>query len=263
MLPFFADNGFCTAPGVFTPAEVADMRRVLTDIFDNAPAQPGDMNHPRYGMVRPNLLRYPEVYRRLFTPRVMSACRQLVDERFAKPDEHFVIIPEHGFHRNGFGTWHKDSDANERAGLDFHWHPGYSPVQIAIYLQDNSVEFGGGISVSPGSHKIPNPNNLLQKPEMREMWYQDKKRGAVLSKAGDLVAFDTRLDHCATERNPHQAAPWGDKLALFFVIGLRDQHAERLTAFLRSRPDYRFLQEYSIPEEAAAIAREHKFGFFL
>jgi ectoine hydroxylase-related dioxygenase (phytanoyl-CoA dioxygenase family) len=254
-------DGFCVLDGVLDAAGVTAMREHLTMAL-SLPEREGDGTSAFGRTVRQNLLRYPDVYRAVFTPRVIAALQHVAADW---PGGHFVVTPEHSFHRDGFGNgiadWHKDTDAQERAGWNFHWYPGYAVVQCAIYLQDSSSAWGGGLSVIPGSHKVPNPFGMLQQPQLRESWYADKTMHVIPSKAGDLVCFDTKLDHYATAKPPGSTPPFGHKLAIFFSIAPRDQLSDLFATFLHARPDYGFLASYAIPDDVQAIAHANNFSF--
>jgi hypothetical protein len=245
---------------VLSTSEVAELRKRLLHVFDEMPENEGDVkNHPALGDIRVDVLRYPEIYRPLFTPNVIAAFRQFAADW---PDGHFVISLEHGLHRNGFGTWHKDTDAQERAGQNFHWYPGYRLVQCGFYLQEASIGWGGGLAVIPGSHKVPNPFGLLQQPQLRDHWYADKQRSIIPSGPCDMVGFDSKIDHRAAPKQNEGTSPYGDKLAIFISIMPRDQFEPMFSQFLHGRADYEsYLARYRVPEELEELGRANNFSF--
>jgi hypothetical protein len=72
-------------------------------------------------------------------------------------------------------------------------------VKCGVYLQDNDREWGGGITLVPGGHKFPVvlPNLKLTfglKTLYNHLGIRTKERWADI-KAGDFLAFDSRLPH--------------------------------------------------------------------
>src|SRR5262249_30974 len=85
------------------------------------------------------------------------------------------------------------------------WDSHYRFGKVGIYLQDNTLEFGGGIDVAIGSHKaFRNLKNLLlskiwtgliHRAASKDLFY---KKISVSIKAGSAVYFDSRLLHRST-----------------------------------------------------------------
>jgi hypothetical protein len=72
--------------------------------------------------------------------------------------EDFLLVDEHTLHdRNYFSSWHCDTTSPEWRGLNFRRDPNFNLVQCAVYLQPNTNEFGGGLTVVPESHLKSDP----------------------------------------------------------------------------------------------------------
>ena len=123
--------------------------------------------------------------------------------------EDFCFLPEMTAHHQGFGNWHKDTTSMEQDGEDFHRSPDFRMVQCAIYMQDQTERYGGGLDLVPGSHKGTDPT---ARGGVGSFVYRLRRRvgGKVRtlpSRAGDLVVFDLRTDHRATEPQFRRRVP--------------------------------------------------------
>ncbi len=242
-------DGWCVTRGLFDTDEVRSLRHHLEAAFE-APVE-GAKAPPECGRILADLFVWPEVWPRFFNAAMFAALR-------AQLGDGLVLLPEHSAHRDGYGGWHKDTDMFERAGLMQHWAPDFGIHQCAVYLQDNSALTGGGLSVVPGSHLVPRPSATLVNAGLREQWFAARPQQVLDSRAGDLVIFNTRLDHMAT---PRVAPPPQSKLALFFIATRNDRHAAAYSHFIHQRKDYTYLQSYRVPDAAQALARQHGMFF--
>ena len=102
------------------------------------------------------------------------------------------------------GGWHTDSNSEVSLQSGMYLHsPSYSFGKVGVYLQDNTVDFGGAIDVIPKSHKIYKyfkGNKFLQYFYARLAAKVLRCRDGVGKltvpiKAGDAVFFDSRLMH--------------------------------------------------------------------
>jgi hypothetical protein len=175
----------------------------------------------------------------------------------------YVVLREAGAHFEMFGGWHKDTTAQERAGHTFHWDPDYLMVEVAYYLQDNSEEYGGGVDVQPGTHQqrdryaTPKKADLYRRIRDR-VFGESNDSLSVPSKAGDLVIFDFRLNHRATQRTSSNPPPDRQKMAVFIACSRNTPHVQRYHDYIASRPDYVYLQGgFSYPKDLARDAEAH------
>jgi hypothetical protein len=247
-----AQQGWYCERGFFDQDDVLALRAAVDAAFDAPALSASVLSPPGCGSILPDLFRVPEIYRRLFTPRTAALLRELIGPGF-------VLLPEHAAHRNGFGGWHKDTNMFEDAGLMDHWSNDYAIYQGAIYLQDNTAEGGGGLSVVPGSHRVPRPSARLADAAQRFQAHAQQHGVLLDSGAGDLIVFHTRLDHRATPKSG--LPPYGAKRALFFMAARDNHHAAAYCEFIHRRKDYTYLQGYRIPTDMQALARNHGFRF--
>lgn len=253
----FQRDGFVVVPKVISAEQVAQLRGVLFGMFDAPAGYEGDFDRRgRLGSVRFDVCsRVPELRWLLTHMPLLSPLRTLLGEDF-------VFLPEMSAHHGGYGDWHKDTTSQERAGQRFHWEPEYVMVEAALYLQDNSVEYGGGLEVVPGSHTQSDrfldviDRTPLDKVRTKlKSWgvLPSKKGTRIPSVAGDLVIFHFRLDHKASSAAETNIPRSNQKLALFFACSRNNHHARRYTDYIASRPDYAFLKSHAYPDELLRV----------
>src|SRR5262245_3688533 len=120
----FERNGFLVVPAVFSRAQIRQLRGFLTELFAVRSPHEGDLD--RKGDASPGVrfdvfARYPELSWVPTHPPVVAALRDLLGHDF-------VFLPETAAHDSGYGGWHKDTYAQERAGLRFHWEADHRMV---------------------------------------------------------------------------------------------------------------------------------------
>lgn len=235
----YQDNGFALIKQLLSPEVAQRLRGELAVLFESEPRYAGDIyGNASLGDIRIDVFnRYPAVWKAIFDSEILGVLKLLLGEDFA-------ILPESALHRKSYGTWHKDTDSQQKAGHRFHWEADCDIVQIAFYFQANTPELGGGLEVIPGSHRV----------DMR--WYEESQKGLrVLSEAGDMVIFNTRLDHKACW--PVQPVPEGqEKYAVFFMASRNNDHARRYIDFIRGRSGYLFMDGFSYPAALQSLARQ-------
>ena len=256
----FASNGYLHVPGILTQDQVRSLREYLRPKFETAPENrpKGDTNKVMFDVFSRN----PAIRWLLFHEPTREVLRGLLGEDF-------VVLRETSAHFEMFGGWHKDTTSQERAGQTFHWDRDYLMVEVAYYLQDNSAEFGGGLDVRPGTHRqkdkyaTPRKDDLSSKVrEVRNRVFgapdENKNSLSVPSKAGDLVIFDFRVNHQATQRTSSNPPPDKQKMAIFIACSRNTPHVQRYHDYIASRPDYVYLQGgFSYPEDFARDAKAH------
>lgn len=268
----FNRDGYIVVRDVLDAPVVAELRSFLTPLFDKGTVHPGDVQFPpkegvRGGGVRHDVWsRYPELRVTMTQPRVLGALRSLLGDDF-------VVLPETVAHDSRYGGWHKDTTPLERAGVDFHKDPEFAMLECAYYLQDND-EYGGGLDVVPGSHTEEDVT-----PAAPKVTFLDKvayklgrprykandvfaREGAlsIPSRAGDLIAFDLRLDHMATQPLQRSLKDIPDsrrKLAIFFIAAANNDATRRYREWQGQQ--YEHLRDgHDYPAELLELAEQHQ-----
>jgi len=247
----FHENGFFIFKGLLTPEAAATMRGYIAEQFSPAAdTQPYDLlDNPVSGSIKLNIYqRYPEIYRELFfNSHFVTALKIILGDDFC-------IFPDTGIHKNGFGPWHKDTNSQQTSGLTCHFEQDYLITSIAIYFQDNTLEYGGGLEV------LPKSQDIYWSHKANFPHYGADHRGVLLpSASGDMVIFTDRLDHRASPA----ALPVTNertKYAAFFNAGRNNAHAQTYLSFIKRRPIYTFLQDFSYPEDLQEHARANGYA---
>jgi ectoine hydroxylase-related dioxygenase (phytanoyl-CoA dioxygenase family) len=270
-LQSFEEQGYVVLPNAISGAEVEELRTFFTDdLFASKARFEGDLSvavapEGRGGGVRHDIFaRYPELRGLMVNPVALGALRSLLGDDF-------VFVPEMAAHDSRYGPWHKDTTPMERDGLDFFKQPDFKMVQCAIYFQDND-EYGGGLDVVPGSHDAPD-----RTPPPPRMTFLDRVRAklniakqtppppeepdaiSIESSAGDMVIFNMKLNHQATQPRvcgTHEVPAEHRKFAVFFICSANNEHPHRYVDYVKGQ--YAHLRNgHSYPEEVRELAAAH------
>tara|TARA_R110000824_G_scaffold10931_1_gene47812 strand:+ start:9071 stop:9871 length:801 start_codon:yes stop_codon:yes gene_type:complete len=152
-------------------------------------------------------------------PRLIEVIKKITDNKI-RYVHHFDI------HLNmpGAKGWHSDVQniyydggkhyTKDKGGVWEEEGEKYGIYRIAIYLQDHIN--GGGFSVIPASHSIPeNEDKLYNNINIDQF----ESPFHIPSKAGDCIIFDARLLHKGEQYN-------GDRYAIFTAIGADNGHSK-------------------------------------
>lgn len=253
----FRKNGYLLVPDILTTDQVCALRATLRAKFNTSDEErlPGDTSQYIYDIFS----RHADVRWLLFHEPTLAVLRLLLGEDF-------VVMREVAAHFQSFGGWHKDTSAQERAGHMFQWDDDYLMVEVGYYLQDNTPEYGGGLDVHSGSHREPDyfvrppaPSGRMLRMLGKLIGHvgNDERRAvSIPSKAGDLVIFDFRINHRATQPK-HQTIPEeSQKMAVFIACSRNTRHVKAYHDFIASRPSYVYLQEFAYPDDLVAACRQ-------
>lgn len=270
-LEHFDRDGYIVVPSVLSAVEVSALRKLFEGVFDAGVTYKGDVQirggvEGRGGGVRHDIFaRYPETRVLMTRPAVLGALRSLLGRDV-------VFLPEMAAHDSRYGHWHKDTTPMQRAGLDFHNAPDFRFVECGAYLQDND-EYGGGLDVVPGSHREPDHTppapkiTLAQRvraklglPMARPAPPAVEENGfSIPSKAGDLVIFDFRLNHMASQPTAcavNDVPAENRKLALFFACSADNEQVGAYVDFIRGQ--YEHLKNgHEYPPALSEMAADH------
>lgn len=224
----FERDGFVLVPGVLAKSEVQQLRDFFKLRFSNPETYFEGNDY--FECMLEIFERYEELSWLLFREPTISILREILGENF-------VLMRGASVHYNRYGWWwHKDTSNEERAGHTYHLHPEYRQVIATYYLQDNTRKYGGGLDVEPGTHTKPDPGfqqpamveakdpwwrTLLGKPSAEKKMVPDyndhlvKRPYSIPSRAGDLVIFDVKINHRASQKTATTVPPEHEKFAIF------------------------------------------------
>ncbi len=202
----FSKNGFILLKNVFSEEHCDQLRTQILNKFDELKAiDPQQIDHR---LTQAQVFSIPNFWEFLVHEKVVQALKSILEPKYS-------LIPNFSVQKNKFGLspvsvakipipnrygWHVDSGA-EPFDPD-HVAPDYQFVKCGLYLQDNDPEFGGGIDVVPGSHKLLFRTGVdrldgkirLFKGKLGVFFYNK----TVPIKKGDVVIFHSFLMHAAT-----------------------------------------------------------------
>ena len=207
-------HGFVLFRSVLDTSTVARCRALFERTF--GPGQPDSgKSQPR---TKANENAFLDVLR---IPSFRSALRNAIGSDV-------VLVNEMSLHDSNFGGWHTDTTSPETVGRRrFHLREDFRIFQCGIYLQENSLIYGGGLDVVAGSHQFRDPiaayidwsRSGAGHPFIHEHSAALENGMNVANLPGDLVIFNLRLFHRATPRFLQSIDPHRRKFAYFFVAG--------------------------------------------
>jgi len=201
----FMRNGYVVIPGLLSQEEVRAIRNRLDVEFSELEKKSGG------GWIEtlpPTLtISRPYIYETALRENIVATLRMILEPNY-------TMFPDLEVHRSLFafghtklpskigfkGGWH--DDAGSEGFQDYLVDPAYKFVKCGIYLQDNTVEFGGGIDIVEGSHRFPfrTGNNRLDfkiRKVSQKLGILFKSKTVNL-KAGDFLAFHYCMVHRGT-----------------------------------------------------------------
>lgn len=270
----FRQDGYLIVRDVLSAQQVASLRAFLQPRFEALHPGPATTIGVVTGSQR-NLFNvyknHPEVRWLLFHEPALQAFRSLLGDDFV-----FTWDAEATW--NGFGGLHTDTTSQEGLRYKYFLAPDCVMGPAAYYLQDNSDEYGGGLSVIPGSHlssddpfiahtTLEKVLNRLVYPHISyfgsRAWTERRvDRTALVDlplKAGDLLIFHHRLTHGATPKKAATLPPGREKIAIFITWSVNTpHHVKCYHDYLLSRqgPANAFIHDFAWPAEVRQQAKD-------
>jgi len=270
-IDFFFREGYVIVKNVFTKDEVETLRNFFRDKFESefwkiSPFNSSNNINDLYN-------HFPELIDLVFKPAYIHAVKSILGQKL-------VCIPECCVHYNRYFDWHRDTTKMESFGTANGWKAEDLLIQSCIYLQDNKPE-GGGLTLVPKSHSRKDRfvkmhhGNIWDRVQhkvlkmMNRSPFQQIERHEnpvdVPSQAGDLLLFNSRLDHRATflrGKNAKPIVPKLEKFAVFNTFSNRKALAEEFQKSIKSadEPYANFLKQASLPPALIAKAKALEFS---
>lgn len=256
------EQGWALLKNVYTPEDIRRCRKILDELFaaDNTLRSPFDSDHIINDLYRHR----PELAKIIFNKKYFAAVAELIGDRI-------VWLPECAIHRDRYAKWHKDTTEQELGGVSSHIGEEAPMLQVSTYFQNYTPEEGGGITVVPGSHHLPDRflsmykfdllsrvrrkiqrslgHTVFQKIEKNREYFD------LPGKATDLAVFDIRTEHRASTplHKPAQI-----KYAVFNTFGKNTLALKEYYEFMKNRPEpyYQFYKNFAAPPIIYEIAEE-------
>lgn len=205
---YFKENGYAVFPSVISTEEIDALRNVYET----------ELASEEISTVPPTrFLQRPAFMAAVLSDRCVQALRAILGGPF-------ILLPNFTVRESVYLPWHNDAyflplEVREKdAPLHF--------VQCTIYLQDNDDEYGGGVTVVPGTHRHP-----MEKTQGDRQDIEARARN-VHNKAGDLVIWDNRITHRSTTA---RQAPSIRKLAIQWTAAATPKYTAPYLDYLRKR----------------------------
>lgn len=268
----FNEKGFLVVPNVLSTDEVAQLRSRILEIFGTDEWKKSAFNTSQVLASVYDV--FPEFIDISLKKEVIEI---LTDLCGTKP----VLIPETSIHYKFYTGWHKDTTSMSKKGENFHLNEDCLLLQCGFYLQDNSTQYGGGLTVMESSHKTadtfinpPSGHNFLDKVKYKTGFYSEEKDKKINpnkhkiidipSKAGDFVIFNMNTNHRATNpANGNTSAVPAEiaKIALFNAFSKDNDFARSYFEYICSRPEpfYINLKSRTVPQELSNQAEKLNF----
>lgn len=236
----YQKEGYLHLPAVYPAADIERARSLIEAYiaqggWERAP-------HSDEGVTTDIYERIPELADIVFNENYLSAMRQLFGEDA-------VVLAEPAIHKGRYYYWHKDSTFIDELEEDYHWRDDFAAAMTVLYLQENHPDFGGGITVVPGTHHDPDFYHQIPKMGLAKRAFlkgkkllkvshfdrldQHEKLLPIPSEKGDLLVLDMRIDHKGTPAK--KPVPY-EKYGIMNIACRGSETAERLRATLRRRP---------------------------
>lgn len=261
-------QGFVVLPQVLNSDEVKKARELMTEIFSTKSPYEGDLFRPsdQGGSV------YMDIFNRYPQLRFILFSQKLRDGLASALGEDFLFLPDSGMHDSQYGSWHKDTTSQEKRGHKWQYEPDFQVVTCAIYLQDNSYEYGGGLDIVPDSHKeTADRFAIKENPSLAERIVNKLKGGikdpgeglenvkqTLMTKAGDAVVFNLRLTHRATQPMVRPVPLEHRKFSIFQICSANNKHATNFVNYIKSRSEYIYLKDHNYDAALLSKAKEAK-----
>ncbi|MBI2269183.1 MAG: phytanoyl-CoA dioxygenase family protein [Bacteroidetes bacterium] len=271
----FKKDGYLLIPGFVSKEDINQLRSTIQPYFENGSWSKYQFNTKH--VINNVYETFPEIINLIINKELINVLSKIFN---SKP----VLLPETTIHYNIYTSWHKDTTTQEKMGHMFQWKPNALMVEAGIYLQDND-EYGGGLTVMPGSQKDPDyfkdinlsEPTLINKIKKKLALYNERSDKVVNpynrdifdipSKAGDLVIFNFLTNHRAslpigykTEEIPFSKK----KLAIFNAFSIDNETCNEYYNFILSRkePFYSNLKNRGVLPALKTKAEELNFKIY-
>jgi hypothetical protein len=254
-LQSYHTHGFLHLKNAYNLATIEVLRKAFEEDYLNG----GWQSAPYFneGITTNIYKRMPQLVPLLFNEYFMQAIKELFGNDT-------YLLPEPAVHKNRYYYWHKDSTFLDEQKESFHWDENFNGAMTVVYLQENDPRFGGGLTVIPGSHKLPDrywkipEMNLLQRATLKlkklakvsffDEMDQNPNKYFIPGKLGDLIILDMRIDHKGSPCFHPNEVPY-NKYGIMNIACAGKNTAKRISACLRKRPS-KYYQEYLKNEKA-------------
>jgi hypothetical protein len=165
-------KGYTIVRDVLTPAEVRSLRNALAEYF----ASRGNFAYGGKFSSR-GMHAVAEVARTVSQGKILHLLQECTAPHAP------LLTGECDLTFNTTSNWHKDIVDEMELGDGIFADADFTVYKIALYLQDQPASSPAVLKVRPGSHRVAEGGATLPEEPLG-------------TRAGDVVVFDVRIDHC-------------------------------------------------------------------
>ncbi len=191
----YIKKGYVIIKNVFDENEIDKIRSYILKTFDL-------QNNSNLRMVYGSeIIKDQTLYSVFFRKKIINSLKIIFGDDFEYIPDFIIQINSFGQKEKKYKPgWHVDSASEGPA--KYFLKKDYKFAKMGIYLQDNSKEYGGGINLTPGGHRI-----YLKFLPVRIVFFIKKLKDKlniifnnhfIKSKPGDIIIFDSRLPHASS-----------------------------------------------------------------
>ena len=215
----FKKNGYIIFESGLNDFEISNLRQfLLKDIED------GDTSE----LYIDYALQNNEVYKTLFLKNIIKKLKNLSENVYYLADLNIQINKINVSGRKK--GWHMDANFEHYLKSDYLFSQDYRFYKVGIFLQDNSLRYGGGIDLKKASHKsFKNFGKKTLNNLYRSIAHKfPKKKYRVPIKPGDVIIFDSRLAHASSssEISTNKIKKEDMKIVIYWDVAGRLEDAE-------------------------------------
>lgn len=213
----YCKKGFVIVPQVLSSDEINQLRALLLKEYKQQSineVEPVSLNDQQ-------VFAMPKICMTTVSDKVVAALKEIFGQNY-------VMLPDLNVLKDTCGPWHVD--CGSEIPNSYLMASDYSFAKCGIYLQDNSPEWGGGVDVVPRHHKFPVRIVASKYAHKIKSVYNHLGTKFLAqmaeTKAGDLLVFDSRLPHRATQPQQLNTLPQIKKGRRYKLIGMPDDKAK-------------------------------------
>ena len=229
----FEQQGYLIVRNVFTPDQVADLRKAAYEHRDRQKERGLVAQVKQATSVKGDLLSKEGLGWVIYDPRIIAIATEILGDTpvYFADSTYQIGIGTRGFHR--------DNIDRLQFGQGADWDGPYPLIRFGIYLQDHDT-YSGGIRFKTGSHEAANGADVFADTRagdivvwnMRTLHSGNARRLKVLNNLPLHIGLENRLpDFLFREQQ-------GERVSLFFSYGLEGKHLDRyLAQHIQKRAD--------------------------
>ncbi|ENV3752029.1 TPA: phytanoyl-CoA dioxygenase family protein [Salmonella enterica subsp. enterica serovar Newport] len=201
-------EGYCVIPRVLNNEEINLVRNFYSEI---------SKQNNLTTLLPTDILKHSDVFNLVIKNKIIKSIKLLFGKDFS-------LFPNFTIRESVYIPWH--NDAYFLPNEIFHPDTPLQFMQCAIYLQDNDMISGGGVTVIPFSHRLDKVTvlSMLETPHIYEE--------VITSKAGDLILWDNRITHRSTYPDE---TPNNKKIALQWTVTASEKYNDSFLKYLCAR----------------------------